>query len=222
MPRMNLRAAVAAIDELGVCLVFPLENRPEPRSLWSSFFPRREMSWDWDAGADPRVAELWHLRTELSCSGRVAYAKWYRGRATFFSLPVFSALVHLLARDEELGLSADAVLLYRCFEEESPLSTKEVKRQAELTGRARERAFERGMRELWSRLLVVGFGERDDGAFPSLLVGASKWLHEAAWRRGFELSTGEAMTTIDRLLPAGSPFRRELDRRLPARRPPRR
>lgn len=221
MPRLTARAAIDAVDRLGVCLVFPLDNRPEPVSLWSHFFPRREMRWEWDAGGDDRVPQLWHLREELSRSGRVAYAKWFRGRATLFSLPVFAALVHALAGDEDVGLSADALRLYRCFEENSPLSTKEVKREAELQGRANERAFEAGMKELWSRLLVVGFGEKDDGAFPSLQVGATKWMHESTWRRARELTDHEAAAIIERFLPPGSPFRKQLDKQR-ARRPGRR
>lgn len=218
-PPMNKRTALAAINRLGACLVYPLDNRKEPPSLWSHFFPRSEMRWEWDSEGDDRVAELWHLREELSRSGKVAYAKWFRGRATFFSLPVFSALVRLLSTDEDLGLSPDALQLYRCFEENSPQSTKEVKRAAELQGRANERAYEHGMKELWDRMLIVGFGQKDDGAFPSLLVGASKWLHESAWREGRAMSTEEAEAIVDRYLPEGTPFRKELEKR---RRPRRR
>jgi hypothetical protein len=214
MAVLNKRNAIAAIEKLGACLVFPLDNRPEPVSLWSHFFPRSRMRWEWDAGGDDRVPRLWHLRTELALSGKVVYAKWYQGRATFFSLPLFSALVRLLSGEEDLGLSEEARRLYQCFEEQSPLSTKEVKQASEMQGRDHERAFERGMKELWSKMLVVAFGEKDDGAFPSLLVGATKWIHGEAWRQGREMSREEAMAIVDRLLPEGSPFRKQLNKQL--------
>jgi hypothetical protein len=210
---VNKRSAIAAVERLGACLVFPLDNHAEPPSLWSHFHPRTKMRWEWDAGGDNRVPELWHLRSELSSSGQVAYVKWFRGRATLLSLPLFSALVRLVAMDEELGLGPEARRLYQCYEEQSPLSTKEVKAQAELQGKLNERAYERGMKELWSRLLVVGCGEQDDGAFPSLLVGASKWLLESAWRTGRAMPLAEAEAVRDRFLPKGSLFRKELDRR---------
>lgn len=210
--RPSKKAAIAAIERLGACLVFPQENRPEPASLWSVFHPKSEMRWEWDEAGDDRVVELWHLRAELSASGKVAYAKWFRGRGTFFSLELFAALVGILARDEDLGLGETALTLYRSFEESSPLSPKEVKRATELQGRANERTYERGMKELWSRLLVVGYGEREEGAFPSLLVGATKWLFEEAWRAGLAMPEAESRAVIDRFLPVGNLFRREFER----------
>lgn len=209
---VTLRAAVAEIERRGILLVFPLHNRPEPGSLWSAFFPRSRMRWEWDAGGDDRVPQVWHLREELSRSGRVAYAKWFQGRATFFSLPLFAALLHVFAADDDVGLSSDALRLYRTLEENSPLSTKELKREAGLQGRANERLFERAMKELWSRLLVVGYGEKDDGAFPSLQVGATRLLHEPTWRTARELDASEASATIERFLPPGTPFHRAFER----------
>jgi len=105
---------------------------------------------------------------------------------------------------ERAQASEEGRRLYQCFEENSPLSTKEVKAAAELRGKENERAFERGMKELWSRMLVVGFGEKDDGAFPSLQVGASKLLLEPMWRRGREMSEGEAREIVERVMPEGS------------------
>lgn len=40
------------------------------------------MHWEWDDAGDKRVADLWHLREELSRSGeRVVYTKWFQNRA---------------------------------------------------------------------------------------------------------------------------------------------
>lgn len=208
------RAAISAINRLGACLVFPLDNQPEPVSLWSHFHPRTKMRWEWDAGGDDRVPVLWHLRSELSTSGRVVYTKWFRGRATFFSLPVFSALVRLLSGGEDEGLGPEARRLYQCFEESSPLSTKEVKRAADMEGRELARDYERGMKELWAKMLIVGFGEKDDGAFPSLLVGAAKWMHGEAWRNGRAMSVQEASGIVDRSLAPEGLMRKELQRQL--------
>jgi len=204
---MNLRSAVAAIEKRGVLLVYPIENRKDLPSLWSHFFPRSRMAWAWDSGADNRVAELWRLREELSRSGKVAYAKWFRGRATFFSLPVLSALLKILGSTEVRELPREAAELLRHLEWNSPLSTKELKRAAGIEGRFQEKTYTAAMKALWSRLLVVGFGEVDDGAFPSLAMGATRLMFEAAWAEAERLDPGAARSTIARFLPEGSAMR---------------
>lgn len=211
MPKMTAREAIAAIDRAGCLLVYPINNRKEPHSLWAHFFPRKKMLWEWTDDGDHSVAELWHLREELSRSRRVVYAKWYRGRATFFSRRVAAALVHELAAGEARGLSAEARALYGALEEESPLSTKELKRHAGLVGRFHERAYEKALKELWARLLIVGFGEQDDGAFPSLVMGATKTLFEDLWTEARGLGAEEAQRRLEAVFPPKSLLRRQLD-----------
>jgi hypothetical protein len=178
---MKLTRAVAAIEKHGALLVYPIDNRKDPLSLWSVFHPRTPMRWEWDQDGDDRVSRLWHLRAELSASGKVVYAKWFRGRATFFSREVFTAF---LAAGSRPYLGPEARSLLEALSLDSPLSTKQLKRATGLTGRLMEPAYERAMKELWSRFLIVGYGEVDDGAFPSLAIGASavlfEDLHEAA------------------------------------------
>src|SRR5580704_451872 len=130
--------ALAAIERRGILLVYPLANRAEPRSLWSELHPRSPMRWSWDAGADERVARLWRLREELARSSDVVYAKWFRGRATFFSRTVFRAMLVTLAAEGSLRarLSRGASGLLDLLEDDSPQSTKELRANAGLQGRA--------------------------------------------------------------------------------------
>src|SRR5215468_1636508 len=90
-----MEKAVDRIRERGVLLVFPINNRAEPRSLWSEFFPGTKMVWDWNEDGDTRVAEMWQLMKLLSDSREVVYSKWYQGRATFFSRELFAAMLAL-------------------------------------------------------------------------------------------------------------------------------
>jgi hypothetical protein len=175
--------ALVAIERRGILLVYPLANRGEPRSLWSELHPRSEMRWSWDAGADARVARLWHLREDLARSEEVVYAKWFRGRATFFSRSVFRGMLASLAREGDLraGLTRPAATLLELLEDNSPQSTKQLRANADLQGRANEAVYARGLKELWSRLLIVGVGEVDDGAFPSLNMSATRLRFESAW-----------------------------------------
>lgn len=180
---VKLERAVSIVDRLGICLVYPIDNAREPPSLWSELYPRSKMEWSWNADADPRVAEVWQLREELARSSEVAYAKWFRGRATFFSLPVFHALLGRLAAagDVFAGLPHESVELLERLRELSPRSTKELRAEAGLRGKPFESLFMHAMKALWTRLLIVGTGEVPDGAFPSLAVAATEMMFEDVW-----------------------------------------
>ncbi len=195
---MNKKEAIRAIERHGMLLVFPIDNAKEPLSLWSVFYPRSKMLWEWDESGDNRVAQLWHLREELSRSRKVVYAKWFKGRATFFSRDLFRALLAVYSKQPRFHtLSRDARELLALLEENSPQSTKQLKRGSGLVGRALEGTYTRALQEVWSRLLIVAFGEVDEGAFPSLALGATKWIFEDLYREAQEQSEKEAEAIID-------------------------
>jgi hypothetical protein len=204
--------AIQAIHEAGALLVFPIDNRPEPASIWSCFYPKSEMRWEWDSDGDNRVADLWHLKTELSTTGKVVYTKWYRGRATYFSKPLFTALLKSLnphlddVTRNQATLSSSARKLLSILQSESPLSTKELKRLSGLKGRENERDYEKALKELWSRLLIVAYGEVDDGAFPSLAVGATEVLFESIWNDALQLRIPDANQRIEKTLDRSNLF----------------
>lgn len=164
-------------------LVYPVQNRPEPRSLWHVLHPRAQMRWAWDDSADERVVELWHLRERLAQSRRVVYAKWLGGRATFFSRAVFRAALAALKAEHDLerGLSRPSRDLLEIVRDDSPQPTRRLRESAGLAGRVNETAFTRAMRPLWERMLIVGTGEVEEGGFPSLAVGATELVHEPLW-----------------------------------------
>lgn len=210
---MNLSSAIKKIEARGALLVYPIDNRKEPASIWSEFFPKSEMRWEWDSEGDNRVANLWHLRTELSESGKVVYAKWFRGRATVFSKEVYAAMLRRLGGVAALtrGLPDDARAILECLLTESPLSTKALKKKMKLEGRFNEKAYEAAMKGLWMRLLIVGFGEVEDGAFPSLAVGASEVMFEDLVSQADALSLEKANGILKKYL-AGTLFLKELEK----------
>jgi len=212
--KLDFTAAVASVRKHGTLLVFPINNREQPHSLWAEFFPTTRMVWDWNEDSDHRVGDMWQMMKRLSDCGEVVYSKCYQGRATFFSRDLFSAMIstrraHLTARHQ---LSTTAKLLFEVLENNSPLSTRQLKEFSGLQGRANETAYNRGMKELFTRLLIVGFGEVDDGAFPSLAVGATELLFEDVWREGVEMPEDRATTTLERFMPRGSHFRRHFEK----------
>jgi hypothetical protein len=172
------------------------------------------MVWDWNEDADSRISELWQLMKELSDCRQVIYSKWFQGRATFFSPQLFTAMLRVrgVPHDPRKRLSADAQTLLDVLENNSPLSTRELKQLADLSGKSNEAAYSRGMKELFTRLLIVGFGEVNDGAFPSAAVGATDLLFSELTRDSEDLTLVDAQRVVDDFLPEGSHFRRFFER----------
>lgn len=213
MATPTLSRAITAIERRGVLLVYPVKNAPEPPSLWHELHPRTPMRWAWDETADDRVVELWHLRERLARSGRVVYGKWWSDRATFFSVPLFRAMLATLREhgDLEDGLSPASRRLLESVHDDSPLPTKRLRERAGLAGREHESTFHRAMRPLWRRLLLVGVGEEAEGGFPSLAVGATRLLRESIWLQAADPTDADRalIATVAAKTPSfGKAFRR--------------
>ncbi len=193
----QLESAIQAVNQKGILLVFAIKERPQIPSLWSHFYPRSIMRWEWDSDGDDRVAKLWFLREKLSSSHRIVYAKWFRGRATLISKPLLPALLRILNPNihERAHLpSAISKDILHHLEESSPLSTKQLKDLSGLKGREFEADYTAALKELWQRLLIVGCGEIDDGAFPSLAMASTKLYFEEEWAKASQLSLESAWT----------------------------
>ncbi|HEX4998898.1 MAG TPA: hypothetical protein VFY29_11770 [Terriglobia bacterium] len=208
-------AAIARINQLGALLVFPADNRPEPRSLWSEFHPRAEMRWEWSGGGDSRVWRMWAMMKRLSSGHDVVYSKWYAGRATFFSQELFTALLAESIRDRRDpadGIDPHARQILEILDSNSPLSTRQLKLEAGLAGRENEGLYGRSVKALFTRFLIIAPGEVDEGSFPSLALGSTRLLREDLWAAAERMSATRAQKTIDRFMPPSSRFRRFLER----------
>ncbi len=180
-------------------------------SLWSKFFPRSRMNWDWSEDGDGRVAMLWHLRTELSTCQQAVYTKWFKNRATLFSDELFIAMLSLVSAKEvdSLGLSQDALILLGTLHEDSPLGTRELKSLSGFEGRENSSRFESALRQLWRKLLIVGYGEVEEGGFPSLAVGSSRLLFEDLWDESKSVSAEQRLKTVEKYFDSKSEFFRQ-------------
>ncbi len=205
---MSLKKAVALIEKSGALLIFPINNRVEPPSLWFELHPGEKMLWEWDENGDSRVSDLWHLKTKLSASGKIVYSKWYQGRATAFSFPVFKCLLALTGatREEPELVQKNARIILDILNSDSPLSTKQLREACGLKGKENAAAYERALKELWKKFLIVGFGEVDDGAFPSLAVGSTRVIFEELWRDAQKLDPREAKSILEKTLTPDSHF----------------
>jgi hypothetical protein len=199
MARKQLLKLKKVIEEHGILLVYPLQNRPFPRSIWSALYPRSKMRWDWDTTGDDRIVELWHLREELSREDGILYAKWYQGRATFFSARVAEGIIaayQTKARTPS-ALSREARDIANLLSLDSPLSTKLIKKEVGLQGRALESIYSKAMKELWLGLTICGRGEVHDSSFPSLAVGLTSLLHSEIWDRAQSLDPHEGIARVE-------------------------
>lgn len=211
-----MRSAISRINKHGVLLVFPINNKKEPHSLWSDFFPRTKLRWEWDESGDNKVFDMWALMKRLSDCKKVVYSKWYQNRATFFSRDLFRALLCIYQKSPgfQLGLSHYSLQMLDVLEQDSPLSTKELKQMTDLRGKLNEPFYNRGLRELFQRFMVVGFGEVEDGAFPSLAVGATRLLYEDIWNEAQNLTLPQAHNIVEKYMPQGSAFKKHFEKNL--------
>lgn len=200
--RVSDQKAISFIKKKGILLTFPINNKKEPLSLWSQFFPRTPMKWEWNDDGDDRVFQMWMLMKRISDKKEVIYTKWFQGRATFISRDLFTAFLCLYSESKVLTkpLSQTAKLILETLENDSPLSTKELKKICELQGRDNEPIYSRAMKELFSRFLIVAFGEVDDGAFPSLAVGSTKLLYEDLWEEAQSMNSNQAHLIVSEYL----------------------
>jgi hypothetical protein len=206
-----MQIAIREINARGALLVFPIKNAREPASLWSVLHPRKKMEWDWSEDSSDDVPDLWHLMKRLSDCRKVVYSKWYQGRATFFSREVFTALLALSLRSPK-PLSSQAREIERTLSEDSPLSTKELKKRTGLQGRLNEATYGRACKELFQDFRIVAYGEVDDGAFPSLALGSTRSLFEELWESARAMPEAHARALLEIKLPAGSKLRKFYDR----------
>ncbi len=68
------------------------------------------------------------------------------------------------------------------------------------------------MKELFQNFQIVGYGEVDDGAFPSLAVGATSNLYEDLCQAANDMSVEQARKIVDGAMPMGSSLRKFYDR----------
>ena len=135
------------------------------------------------------------------------YSKWFQGRATFFSKAAFVDLLAALHAPAIVPrLAPEPANVLEVLVSDSPLSTKQLKLAAELEGRLNEPTFNRVMRPLWRRLLLVGFGEFQDSSFPSLGIGATATLFEDEWKSAIKTDSSKAADRLERLLGITNPF----------------
>jgi hypothetical protein len=162
------------IDALGFCLLFPVRNVPLPSLYWpvSRRGPEDEFVFD------KYFERIWRWKDELPRRRYALYAKYFRGRGTFISLPYlayFLAMRETAVTPEDHArvyaqgrIRDDARVIWETLAENGPLATLELRRLCHMGAKAGNVRFKRAMLDLQSLLVVGHFGkEQETGAWES-------------------------------------------------------
>ncbi len=193
-PGQQLRSrseAVQYVDERGFVYFWPIKDVTMP-ALWTAVAGDRPVA---DAHDDPGHV-TWGWKDQLLPQRRVYYAKVLRRRATMISLAVAP---HFYALTENYGepehdyleqykagsLSHEAKTVYEVLLKSGPLDTPELRRQARMTARSSDTAFNRAIEFLQADFKVLPVGVAEVGRwkyafiyecvhrwYPDLLEGA--------------------------------------------------
>jgi hypothetical protein len=77
-----------------------------------------------------------------------------------------------------------------------------------------EGAYHKALKPLWSRGLIVGYGEVDEGAFPSLAIGATQVLFEELWKESQALTVEKALHRVEKILKDNPLFLKEVQKQI--------
>jgi hypothetical protein len=180
---IRFKKMLECIEEKHWALVYPLKGKDQWPSLWHHLYPRRPMNWSWDSEADPRISQLWADREDLASQKLAVYTKYFRDRATFFSKPYFVSLLREHRPWTKKPSDRLSRWLLDSLLDNTPQSTKMLKRRwRSLDGSAPNGNWDRSLKTLFRGLWIVGLGEEDDGAFPSLRLGATELAWEELWQ----------------------------------------
>jgi uncharacterized protein YcaQ len=223
-PGQQLRSrdeAVDYVDERGFIYFWPIKDVTMP-ALWTAVAGDRPVA---DAHDDPGHV-TWGWKDQLLPQRRVYYAKVLRRRATMISLAVAP---HFYALSENYGepehdyleqykagsLSHEAKTVYEVLLQSGPLDTPELRRQARMTARSSDTAFNRAIESLQAdfKVLPVGVAEVGRWKYAFLYECVHRWypdLPQSA--RAIRRSEARAWLLSLYLHSTGAARAREVDR----------
>lgn len=162
------------IDAVGFCVLFPLRRVSLPSLYW----PISRRGPDDEFVFDKYFERIWRWKDELPRRRYALYAKYFRGRGTFISLPYLSYFLAMggtaVTPEDHSRLFAegrirdDARLIWESLTENGPLATLELRHLCHMETKAGNARFKRAMLDLQSLLLVGHFGKQQEtGAWES-------------------------------------------------------
>jgi hypothetical protein len=203
LPSLRLRTeddAVRFVDEVGFCLLFPVQ-RIELPSLWEAVNGgRRPVPRHHD---DYELGLTWEWKDTLPSQKQVFYGKILRGKGTLISLsllPCFYALSKnygglddYLIEYEEGRMSEEAKRIYEVLLEQGASPTGVLRREAGLWGKSNTSRFDRALTELQRGLKIakVGISDTNRWRYSYVYDLLLRWLPQVP-RQAREITRAEA------------------------------
>ena len=174
LPDLHLRTkedALQFVNERGFVYFWPIKGIVFP-SLWTAVAGNRPVAEKHD---DPGHV-TWGWKDEMLGQRQWYYAKVLRGKATLIALdvvPYFYALSEnygdpehdYLQLYEDGHLSREAKMIYEALLREGPLNTVHLRRVIQMTSKASNSPFERGLVQLQRDFKILPVGVAEAGAW---------------------------------------------------------
>ena len=174
LPDLRLQTkedALQFVNERGFVYFWPIKGVVFP-SLWTAVAGNRPVA---DKHDDPGHV-TWGWKDEMLGQRRWYYAKVLRGKATMIALevvPYFYALSEnygdpehdYLQLYEDGRLSREAKMIYEALLREGPLNTVHLRRVIQMTSKASNSPFERGLTQLQRDFKILPVGVAQAGAW---------------------------------------------------------
>lgn len=180
-----------SINKAGVLLIFPIQNKDEPDSVWAHTYPRSKMIWDWTRDTDPKVDRIRAVLWDLVDEEKIILTKWYRDKPTIFSEDSFLYMLAYLRSAKKFQMRETKKVL-DTLEIDSPQATQELKEACGLRGSHFKSDYNQAMRELWHRLLIVEHGEVKISHLPSTTIGSTEKTFGDIWERSLSINKKDA------------------------------
>lgn len=162
----------AFVDDMGVCLLFPVQGVEMPNVYQAVAGFDKETTPKHD---DPTISLTWGTKDESLGKRWWYYGKLLRGKATLVSLALFPAFYALsenfgseddyLLEYEAGTLSNDAKRIYEALLKEGKLHAIQLKRASGMYGDENKTRFDRALTELQTGLKVMPVGVAQAGAW---------------------------------------------------------
>ena len=170
-PIARIDRAARFIDDVGFALLFPKKGVGLP-TLWEAATDRPVM----DAQGEwaPEMERVWRWKDELPRRGLAWYGEFVRGRKSFLSPALLTALYPRSGHPEdfeEATFSPDARRIARILLLDGPQSTAVLREALDVEGSRGAERFGKAVGELARVQVVTHFGTRDEGGgWPSAVL----------------------------------------------------
>lgn len=167
---------VIFLDAVGLCLWLPLPRWDFPNMAEMLSVPQTEV-----------MNKTWFWKDDLHAEKRLFYGKLLGGSASFISMPLLPALIAAQGDvdpynlHEQGHISAETLRIYEALVAHRQLSTRDLRREAKLSGTSDKTAFDKGIVALTSlfQICKTEITGRTRGTYSYVWGLTEDWIPES-------------------------------------------